>query len=210
MSLKMTKLISLFTTIFLMGCSLVGIRTAEEPHYQVLQDYGNIQIRQYPPILIAQTEITGNYDNSGNQGFRRLAGYIFGKNQSQQQITMTTPVIQEKQSAEQIAMTAPVLQQQFGDKWYMAFVLPNNYTLATAPIPNDSAIKLVEMPSKKLAVLSYTGVISEQSIKEKSIELQSWLTQQKYTMISPAQSAAYDPPWTLPFLRRNEIHIEIK
>ena len=210
MSLKMTKLISLFTTIFLMGCSLVGIRTAEEPHYQVLQDYGNIQIRQYPPILIAQTEITGNYDNSGNQGFRRLAGYIFGKNQSQQQITMTTPVIQEKQSAEQIAMTAPVLQQQFGDKWYMAFVLPNNYTLATAPIPNDSAIKLVEMPSKKLAVLSYTGVISEQSIKEKSIELQSWLTQQKYTMINPAQSAAYDPPWTLPFLRRNEIHIEIK
>ena len=210
MSLKMTKLISLFTTILLTGCSLVGIRTAEEPNYQVLQDYGNIQIRQYPPILIAQTEIIGNYDASGRQGFKRLAGYIFGKNQSQQQITMTTPVIQEKQSAEQIAMTAPVLQQQSGDKWYMAFVLPNNYTLATAPIPDDSAIKLAEIPSKKLAVLSYTGSLNEQIIKEKSTQLESWLSDHKFILTNSAQSAAYDPPWTLPFLRRNEIHIEIQ
>ncbi len=206
----MTKLISILTTVMLTGCSLVGIRTAEEPNYRVLQDYGNIQIRQYPPILVAQTEITGDYHSSGNQGFRRLAGYIFGKNQSQQQISMTTPVIQEIQTTEQIAMTAPVLQQQTGDKWYMAFVLPDSYTLATAPIPVDPAIKLAEMPSKKLAVLSYTGGLSEQRIKEKSTELTSWLTEHNYMLLNPAQSAAYDPPWTLPFLRRNEIHIEIK
>jgi effector-binding domain-containing protein len=206
----MTKVISILSTLILTGCSLVGIRTSEEPHYQVLQDYGHIQIREYPPILIAQTEITGDYHTSGNQGFKRLAGYIFGGNQSQQQISMTTPVIQEKQSSEQIAMTAPVIQQQSGDNWYMAFVLPSTYTLANAPIPDDPAIKLVEIPSKKLAVLSYTGSLSEQGIKEKSSALASWLIQQKYTLINPAQSAAYDPPWTLPFLRRNEIHIEIK
>ncbi|MCX7085401.1 MAG: heme-binding protein [Methylococcales bacterium] len=206
----MTKLISILSTLLLTGCSLVGIRTSEEPQYQILQDYGNIQIRQYPTLLVAKTEINGDYKTSGNQGFKRLAGYIFGKNQSQQQISMTAPAIQEKQSAEHIAMTAPVIQQKSGDNWYMAFVLPSTYTLANAPIPLDPAIKLTEIPSKKLAVLSYTGRLSEQGIKEKSTELNTWLMQHNYTVLYPAQSAAYDPPWTLPFLRRNEIHIQIK
>ena len=205
----MKRLISLLTSIFLTGCTVVGIRSSEEPKYQVLNDYGSIQIRQYPALVVAQTEINADYKASSNQGFQRLAGYIFGKNKAQQKLAMTAPVIQEQQ-AESIAMTAPVIQQKTADTWLMRFVLPKEYTLLTAPIPLDPTVIIAEIPSKKVAVLNYSGSLSEQGIKEKSEELDAWLKAHGYSIISEPQSAAYDPPWTLPFLRRNEIHIEIK
>ena len=206
----MKKLISLLTSIFLTGCTVVGIRSSEEPKYQVINDYGSIQIRQYPALVVAQTEINADYKTSSNQGFQRLAGYIFGNNKAQQKLAMTAPVIQEQQ-AETISMTAPVIQQKSADStWLMTFVLPNEYSLLTAPIPLDPTVKITEIQSKKVAVLHYSGSLSEQGIKEKSEELDVWLKKHGYSIISAPQSAAYDPPWTLPFLRRNEIHIEIK
>ena len=205
----MKKLINLLTSIFLTGCTVVGIRSSEEPKYQVLNDYGTIQIRQYPTLVVAQTEINADYKTSSSQGFQRLAGYIFGNNKAQQKLAMTAPVIQEQQ-AESIAMTAPVIQQKTADIWLMRFVLPKEYTLLTAPIPLDPTVIIAEIQSNKVAVLNYSGSLSEQSIKEKSEALDAWLRSHDYTIISALQSAAYDPPWTLPFLRRNEIHIEIK
>ena len=206
----MASITTILSTVFLSVFSVVGIRTADEPNYQVLNDYDNIQIRQYPPLLVAQTQVTGDYKTSGKQGFKRLAGYIFGDNQAQQTIEMTTPVMQEQKESEFIEMTTPVLQQHVGDVWTMAFMIPSSYTLATVPKPLDPEVKLTELPSKKVAVLSYTGRLTEANIQEKSTELQTWLSEHHYTPLSPAQSAAYDPPWTVPFLRRNEIHIEIK
>jgi hypothetical protein len=135
----MKKLITVLTTLFLAGCSVFGIRSADEPNYQVLNDYGHIQIRQYPALVVAQTEVTADYKNSSSQGFQRLAGYIFGNNKKQQKMAMTAPVIQE-QEAETMAMTAPVLQQKSGPVWLMAFVLPSNYSVATAPVPLDPAV----------------------------------------------------------------------
>ena len=205
----MKKLIALITTVFLTGCSVFGIRSASEPAYQVLKDYHAIQIRHYPALLVAQTEINGDYKTSSNQGFQRLAGYIFGNNKTRQKLAMTAPVIQEQQS-QKLAMTAPVIQQKTGSIWLMAFVLPPTYSILTAPIPVDSAITLQEMPDKKVAVLQYSGRLSEENIKEKTALLSNWLSKAPYQIISPARSAAYDPPWTLPFLRRNEIHIDIE
>jgi len=205
----MKKLISVLTTVFLAGCSVFGIRSADEPNYQVLNDYGHIQIRRYPALIVAQTEVSADYKNSSSQGFQRLAGYIFGNNKKQQKITMTAPVIQ-KQQAETMAMTAPVIQQKSGSVWLMAFVLPSGYTVSTAPVPLDSAVLIKEIPDKKVAVIQYSGSLSEQSIEEKAEELKNWLTKQGYQVISPSRSAAYDPPWTLPFLRRNEVHIDIE
>jgi len=205
----MKKLITVLTTLFLAGCSVFGIRSADEPNYQVLNDYGHIQIRQYPVLDVAQTEVTADYKNSSSQGFQRLAGYIFGNNKKQQKIAMTAPVIQE-QEAETMAMTAPVIQQKSGSVWLMAFVLPSNYSVATAPVPLDLAVLIKEIPGKKVAVIRYSGSLSEQGIEEKSEELKNWLGKQGYRPISPARSAAYDPPWTLPFLRRNEVHIDIE
>jgi len=205
----MKKLITVLTAFFLGGCSVFGIRSADEPNYQVLNDYGHIQIRQYPALVVAQTEINADYKNSSSQGFQRLAGYIFGNNKKQQKMTMTAPVIQEQQ-AETMTMTAPVIQQKSGSVWLMAFVLPQGYSVATAPVPLEPTVLIKEIPGKKTAVIRYSGSLSEQGIEEKSEELKNWLSQQGYKAISPSRSAAYDPPWTLPFLRRNEVHIDIE
>lgn len=206
----MKKLITVLTTVLLAGCSVFGIRTADEPNYQMLNDYGHIQIRQYPALVVAQTEVTADYKNSSSsQGFQRLAGYIFGNNKKQQKIVMTAPVIQE-QETETMAMTAPVIQQKSGAFWLMAFVLPAEYSVATAPVPLDTAVIIKEIPDKKVAVIRYSGSLSEQGIEEKSDELKNWLSKQGYRAISPSRSAAYDSPWTLPFFRRNEVHIDIE
>jgi hypothetical protein len=205
----MKKLITVLTTICLSACSAFGIRSAEEPRYQVLNDAGPFQIRHYPSLVVAQTEVNADYKNASGLAFQRLAGYIFGKNKKQQSITMTAPVIQQQQ-AERLSMTAPVMQQKSGVVWLMTFVLPQGYTLSTAPEPLDSAILIQEISDKKVATIRYTGSLSEQGIEEKSAELTDWLSQQHYQAISPPRSAAYDPPWTLPFLRRNEVHIDIE
>ena len=205
----MKKLITILTTVFLSACSVFGMRSAEEPNYQVLNDYGHIQIRLYPALVVAETRINADYKNSSNQGFQRLAGYIFGNNKKQQKMAMTAPVIQE-QKAETLAMTAPVIQQKSGAVWLMAFVLPKGYSVSTAPIPMDPAVIIKDLPEIKVAVIQYSGFLSEQGIEDKTEELKNWLTQQGHKAISPARSAAYDPPWTLPFLRRNEVHIDIE
>jgi len=204
----MKKLISVLSSIFLAGCGVFGIRTAQEPSYQVLNDYGVIQIRHYPALVVAETEVSADYKSSSGQAFQRLAGYIFGNNKTRQKLAMTAPVMQQ-QTAETLAMTAPVIQQKLGAVWLMAFVLPKDYSVATAPTPLDSVVVIKEIPEKKVAVLRYTGSLSEQAIEAKAEELTAWLSQHNYKIISAARSAAYDPPWTLPFLRRNEIHIDI-
>ena len=201
----MKKLITVLTTVLLAGCSVFGIRTADEPKYQVLSDYGHIQVRHYSAMVVAQTEVTADYKNSSSQGFQRLAGYIFVGNKKQQKIAMTS-----EQEAENMAMTAPVIQQKSGSVWLMAFVLPAEYSVSTAPVPLDSAVIIKEIPGKKVAVIRYSGSLSKQGIEEKSKELKNWLDKQGYKAISPSRSAAYDPPWTLPFLRRNEVHIDIE
>jgi len=205
----MKKLITVLTTVFLAGCSVFGIRTADEPNYQVLNNYGHIQIRHYPALVIAQTEVNADYKNSSSQGFKRLAGYIFGGNKKQQKLAMTAPVIQE-QEAETMSMTAPVIQQKSGSVWLMAFVLPQDYSVSTAPMPLDPAVLIKKIPGKKVAVIRYSGSLSEQGIEENTEKLQNWITIKGYKAISPSRSAAYDPPWTLPFLRRNEVHIDIE
>lgn len=205
----MKKLITLISSIFLTACTVFGIRTAAEPDYQVLKKYDSIEIRHYPALIIAETQVNADYKQASNQGFQRLAGYIFGDNKQKLKLDMTTPVIQEPQS-ETISMTTPVIQEKTGSSWVMAFVLPPEYTLSNAPEPTDPAVLIKKLPEKTVAVLQYSGSLSEQTMTEKAAQLEVWLISNAYHQISPYRSAAYDPPWTLPFLRRNEIHIEIE
>jgi effector-binding domain-containing protein len=206
----MKKFILVLTSIFLAGCSVLGIRSASEPDYEVLNDYQHIQIRKYPPLVIVQTEVNEDYKESSSQGFNRLAGYIFGNNKNDQKMTMTAPVFQEQEST-RLAMTVPVIEQKNHQIWLMAFVLPQKYSsAATAPKPLDADVLIKEIPSKKVAVIKYSGSLSEQGIEEKSEELKNWLLKKGFKPISNSRSAAYDPPWTLPFLRRNEVHIDIE
>lgn len=196
-------------SVILTGCTVMGIRSSAEPQYQLLSERGDVQIRQYPPLLIAETVIDADYAQAGNIGFNRLAGYIFGGNQQKQQMAMTAPVFREN-AGEQIAMTAPVLQQAVGNKWTMAFVMPAGYSLETLPTPIDPQVTIKVLPAKKVAVLRYSGSLNLEKINEKSQLLLAWIEQQQLTPLTAPRSAAYDPPWTLPALRRNEIHIDIE
>ena len=205
----MKGLISVFSSIFLAGCAMVGIRHTEQPAFTLVLQQDNIEIRDYPPLLIAETEIAGNYADSGRIGFQRLANFIIGDNHQQQSMAMTAPVFRET-TGEKISMTAPVLQEPEAQGWRMAFVMPAVFQTNTLPVPNDPAIRIRQLPSQKVAVLSYSGSLNQAQIEQHSKQLQTWLNQQGYQPVSEPRSAAYDPPWTLPALRHNEIHITIQ
>lgn len=205
----MKKLLQMLASLYSAGCSMVGARTSEEAPFTLLTESGDIQIRQYQDLLVAETVIEANYADSGSIGFNRLAGYIFGNNAKQQKMAMTTPVLRE-QDSEKIAMTAPVLQEQTGSKWIMSFVMPSGYTLSTLPKPLDPLVSIKQIPGKKVAVLRYSGSLNELVITEKANLLMAWLEQNHYRIFSKARSAAYDPPWTIPSLRRNEVHIDVE
>jgi len=202
-------LAALFSSLTLAACSLVGIRTSPEPPYQVLKSDGKIELRQYQPQLIAETFVSEDYDQAGSAGFRRLAGYIFGGNRENEQIAMTAPVLQEPRSR-QIAMTAPVLQEKTADGWWMAFILPADITMENAPRPDNPDVRLRELPAKKLASLEYSGLNSPEKMKAESLKLEAWIGKQGLRAAESAKMASYDPPWTLWFLRRNEVQIEVE
>jgi len=206
-------------TLALGACSVVGIRTTPMPPYEVLEADGVIEVRQYLPQLIAETFVetvarpqpSGGKDfrRGGNSGFRRLAGYIFGGNESKEGIAMTAPVLQEPRS-ESIAMTAPVLQEERSDGWWMAFILPEGYTLESAPTPDDPRVTLRELPAKRLATLRYSGWNSPEKMARHEATLRAWLEASGFRPTGPALMASYDPPWALPFLRRNEVQLEVE
>ena len=197
------------SSLTLAACSLVGIRTSPEPPHEVLRSEGKIELRQYQPQLIAETFVQKDYDQAGSAGFRRLAGYIFGGNRAKEQISMTAPVLQEAQSRS-IAMTAPVLQEETADGWWMAFILPVEITLANAPEPTNPAAKLRELPAKRQVSLQYSGRNSPGEMQRQAKELSAWIDQQGLRPLTDPKMASYDPPWTLWFLRRNEVQVEVE
>jgi hypothetical protein len=199
----------MLASLFLAGCSMVGVRNSAEAAYTVILQDGDFEIRLYQPMLVAETVINADYTNSGSIGFNRLAGYIFGNNRQREKIAMTTPVYREPQG-EKIAMTAPVIQQKVADEWLMTFVMPPEYNLNNLPEPLDPLVNIKSVASKKVAVIRYSGSLSEEIIKEKTHQLNNWLLKKPYKILSTARSAAYDPPWTIPALRRNEVHIDIE
>lgn len=199
---------------FLTGCSVFGIRSEETPQYEVLVKNENMEIRQYSPYIVASTYVDGSFEDTQNKSFRILAGYIFGDNEKETKISMTAPVVMNPQKAEseKIAMTAPVTQAPQGSGWKMTFMMPSQYkNIEDLPKPKDSRVSFQKIESQLMAVISFSGFWSEEKNKKMSDQLKIWLAQQPdYEIRSQPQFAGYDPPWTLPFLRRNEMMIEVK
>lgn len=193
------------------GCSMLGIRTEEQPRYEVLAREGRFEVRRYAPYLSATVVTPGTFRGTQRESFRALAGYIFGKNQASARIPMTAPVAMEPK-AEKIPMTAPVLMQESGaGAWAMTFALPSRYTLETAPKPLDSRVVLREVPSETVATARYTWSFSEARARRHEAGLRAWLTAQgAYKPLGEARISGYDPPWTIPFLRRNEVMIPVR
>ena len=117
----------------------------------------------------------------------------------------------EKES-ESIAMTAPVQMDQGeqSNQWRMAFSLPSKWNLETVPIPNDQRVQLREVPAEKVVVLQFSGLMGVDDLKEREQQLRQWATKQGITVVGSVRTARYDPPWTLPFLRKNEVQLEVE
>jgi hypothetical protein len=204
----------LVLALFIGCCSLVA--KTPEPKWQTLQKDGPVEIRHYDSMIIAETVVTGERYTAINDGFRILAGYIFGGNTSQKKISqrnisMTAPVLQQSSNGEKITMTAPVLQQstEQPDEWKVRFVMPPEYTLASLPKPDDNRIKFIAIPAYRAAIIRFAGFNTNTNLKQHQDILVHWLEKEKIKSIGEPLFAFYNPPWTLPFMRRNEVMIQI-
>lgn len=195
--------------VVLLGAALWGpiVSNVEQPKYQVIDSSGNIEIRDYAPMIVAEAEVAGDRRDAIGKGFRIIADYIFGNNTSAQKVPMTAPVTQ--QGSEKIAMTAPVTQQGDGNIWRVRFVMPSSYTIETLPKPNNPAVKLKEIGAKRYAAIRFSGRAGEDSLKRHTEDLNAFIRAKNLTPLSAPTYAFYNPPWTLPFLRRNEVMVEI-
>jgi hypothetical protein len=179
----------------------------EQANYQTLETHGPIEIRDYAPMLVAATEVAGEREVAINSGFRTIAEYIFGGNLSAEKVAMTAPVTQ--QNSEKIAMTAPVTQQEAAGKWQVRFVMPAGYTLDSLPKPNNPNVRIEAIDAKRFAVIRFSGIADKQNIAGHTQELEKFLLDHDIAAIAKPTFAFYNPPWTLPFMRRNEIMLEI-
>jgi hypothetical protein len=186
----------------------------EEPAFDTLKSAGDFEVRRYAPMIVAETLVEGELWGASNDGFRVIAGYIFGNNESvtkggSEKIAMTAPVAMEP-AAEKIAMTAPVTTEAAGGRYRMHFVMPSQYTMATLPKPKDERVKLREVPSQRMAVVKFSGFSGEGKVKEKTGELLAWMKAEGLEAAGAPQLARYDPPWVLPFMRRNEVLVPLR
>lgn len=194
---------------FLSACSVVGIRSGtEQPSYELVAALADdLEIRRYGPRVAAETDQEGDGTDARNQAFRTLAGYIFGGNRAQSKVAMTAPV--ETERSQSIAMTAPVEGGGSDGRRTMRFFMPAGYTIETLPVPDDPRVRLVEVPGQTLAVLRFTGARDSETIARRQAELLERLNGTGWRVQGTPSSFLYDPPWTLPFLRRNEAVVAV-
>ena len=211
--------------LLLAAATLISTESAmavEEPAFDVLERDDRIELRAYAPLVVAETLVDGDLSTASSRGFRAIASYIFGANRSvrgaegSEKIAMTAPVVVEPAS-QRIAMTAPVTVEPQGsaaltdaNRWRVQFVMPKGSQLATLPRPDDPAVTLREVPGAQRAVLRFSGFAGEDKVSALTTELRAWIGARALTEVGAPQLARYDPPWTLPFLRRNEVMIEVR
>ena len=198
----------------------------EEPKFELIVQDGSIDIRRYAPVIIAETLVSGDLDAASGKGFRLIADYIFGNNtlagaaseKTSQKIAMTAPVVLAPVAGSAtIAMTAPVTAEPLNaapdlaaaTRWRIHFVMPAEYAMPTLPKPNNEAVTLKQLPARTFAVLTYSGLNTASRLQQKTGELTAWVKAKGIEPIGLPQLARYDPPWTLPMWRRNEIQVEV-
>lgn len=180
----------------------------EEPSFKSVVREGAFEVRDYPALVVAEVSVRGGQEAAASQGFRLLAGYIFGGNKRRHSIAMTAPVAQTPTS-EKIAMTAPVTQTRTAGEWVVRFTMPSAYSIETLPEPNDPKVHLRAVPPARLAVLRFSGVARETGVAAKIAELEKLVASHRLCATGPASLAQYNPPWTLWFMRRNEVMVPV-
>ncbi|MEP3892327.1 MAG: heme-binding protein [Hellea sp.] len=191
---------------FLLGANAMA---TEKPDYTVVKTEGKFEIREYPPMLLAEVKVTGDRGQAANRGFRKLAAFIFGDNQPNAKIAMTSPVTQKPKS-EKIAMTAPVMQTPEQDgQWTINFMMPSEYSMESLPKPTDPDIRIFESNPYRKVSIRFSGRGKMKSLKKHQAKLDDFVAAQGLKITGGPEYAFYDAPFVPPFLRRNEVHYRL-
>ena len=201
----------MFRAICLFVFSLVfplSAMAVDEPNFIVVLQDETFEIRKYEAMIVAEVEVTGDMRRAGNSGFRPLFRYITGNNSQSGKIDMTAPVTR---TPTKIDMTAPVTRTPTeNDGWMVAFVMPDDWSMETLPIPNDEAVKLRAIPEELMAVVRFSGSGRQSAHMEKETKLRAWLNEQGYLAVGEPRYAGYDAPYVPGFMRRNEVMIPVE
>ncbi|CAJ2632349.1 heme-binding-like protein At3g10130, chloroplastic [Trifolium pratense] len=199
--------------------ALMTVPDLETVKFKVLTRKDQYEIREIEPYFVAETTMQGKsgFDFSGaSQSFNALAEYLFGKNTTKEKMEMTTPVITSKNQSDGVKMdmTTPVLTTKTGgqDQWKMSFVLPSKYG-DNLPLPKDSSVTIREVSRKIVAVVAFSGFVNDEEVKRRELKLREALKndgQFKLKEGTAVEVAQYNPPFSLPFQRRNEIALEVE
>jgi hypothetical protein len=192
--MKKSMAILLLVLLFAVVGALFAFKSdsIEMPAYRVIKKYGDIEIREYPAMIVAQTMLLQSAkEERMSNGFRTIAGYIFGGNERNQKIAMTAPVV-----------------MKMGDTASMYFMMPKKYTTTQLPKPNSSKVAIVEEQARVLAVIRYSGFSSEKKIEKYKNKLAAIVSKNNLKATGPYMYMGYNAPWDV-INRRNEIAIEV-
>lgn len=184
----------LISIMMLSGCSVFGKSNVEIAPYKVLEKENNLELRHYDRLVLVTTAMPKGID-SQNSPFRKLFNYISGKNGATQSIPMTAPVF---------------MDQSNNTTESMSFVLPKDFTMETAPIPQDPTVKLEEITNYTVATITFSGTLKQKNIEKNKATLENWIKRKEFKTTGPAKAAGYNPPFTIPAMRRNEILIPVE
>ena len=188
------------------------IQNVEQPAYALVLRDGDFELRDYPPLAVAEVIRDGSRREGLRAGFGPLARYIFAKERGGERIAMTAPVQQQAAAGSdgKIAMTAPVTQAPAGDGgWAVQFIMPAQYRLEDLPEPAGDDVRLHRVPARRVAAVRFSGRTTDDLIARQQTRLRQWMAEHELTAVGPPVYAYYNDPFTPGFLRRNEIMIEV-
>jgi hypothetical protein len=209
----MKLLFALLVPLILAGCSVFGERGVENAPYTLLKSdqVQKIEVRNYESLVLVSSDMSAD---GMNGAFRNLFRYITGENEGSTEIAMTAPVLMDESEAvskgTKITMTAPVFMKERSEQQVMSFVMPADFTIQSTPKPTNPDVWITEVKDYKVVVIKFSGLLSDSNVETQTQILNNWIAKNGYTAVSEPINAAYNGPFTIPWLRHNEVLIEVK